>query len=81
VLEAQEHTAAVARRAEDEARRREWAAKPPKERVRGRVLSWIQEQRLKAGRDPTPAEVAAERARLVAEMVTVERAGAAGGVS
>ena len=76
-LDAQEHAAAVVRQAEeearrqaqDEARRREWAAKPPEERVHGRLQFWIQKQRLKGGREPTEAEIAARRAELLAELV------------
>jgi hypothetical protein len=48
-VEAQEHAAAVTRQteeeaehqAEDEARRREWEAKPPSERITGRFQSWL----------------------------------------
>jgi hypothetical protein len=81
-VEAQEHAAAVARQAEEdacrreeeEARRREWAAKPPEERIAGRLTFWIQGRRVK-GYEPTPAELAAKRAELLAELA------AAGGVS
>ena len=74
-LEAQEHAATVARqaeeeaqrRAEDEARRRAWAAKPPEERIAGRLQFWLLGQRRK-GREPTAAEVAARRAELLAEL-------------
>jgi hypothetical protein len=82
-VEAQERAAAVARQAEaerrrheeEDARRREWESKPPEERVQGRVLYWIQTQRLKTGREPSPGEVAAKRAELLAGLV----AAAAGG--
>jgi hypothetical protein len=74
-LEAQEHAAAVTRQAkaeaqrqaEDEARRREWAAKPPEERIAGRLQFWLLGQRRK-GREPTPTEIAARRAELLAEV-------------
>jgi hypothetical protein len=82
-LDAQEHAAAVARQAEEEARRRaeeeahrrEWEAKPPEERVAGRLQFWIQKQRLKGGREPTEAEVAARRAALLAELGAPAAAG------
>jgi hypothetical protein len=72
-VEAQEHATIVAhqaeadaqRRAEDEARRREWAAKPPEERIAGRLQFWLLGQRRK-GREPTEAEIAAKRAELLA---------------
>jgi hypothetical protein len=74
-LEAQEHTATVARQAEEEAqrqredaaRRREWEQKPPEERIAGRLQFWIQRQRIKR-QEPTEAEVAAKRAELLAEL-------------
>jgi hypothetical protein len=80
--EAQEHAAAVAcqaeeeaqRQAEDEARRRAWAAKPPEERIAGRLQFWLLQQRAKR-RAPTAEEVAAKRAELLAGLA------APGGVS
>jgi hypothetical protein len=81
-LEAQEHAATVARQAEadrqreagDAARRREWEAKPPEERIAGRLQFWLLGQRRK-GREPTEAEITARRAGLLAEVA------AAGSVS
>jgi hypothetical protein len=78
-LEAQEHAAAVAhqaeaaaqRQAEDDARRREWAAKPPEERIAGRLTFWIQGQRAKR-REPTEAEITARRAELLAELAAAD---------
>lgn len=52
---------------EDEARRREWEQKPPKERITGRLLFWIEGRRRK-GTAPTEAEIAAKRAELLAEL-------------
>ena len=74
-LEAQEHTATVARQAEadrqreaeDAARRREWEQKPPEERIAGRLQFWLLGQRRK-GREPSAAEVDAKRAELLAEL-------------
>jgi hypothetical protein len=74
-LEAQEHATTVARRAEaaaqreaeDAARRREWAQKPPEERIAGRLQFWLLGQRRK-GREPAAAEVAARRVELLAEL-------------
>ena len=74
-LEAQEHATTVARQAaaeaqreaEDAARRREWAQKPPEERIAGRLQFWLLGQRRK-GREPAAAEVAARRAELLAEL-------------
>jgi hypothetical protein len=76
-LEAQEHAATVARQAEaevqrqaeEEAHRRAWAQKPPEERIAGRLAFWIQGRRVK-GREPTDAEIAAQRARLLAELAS-----------
>jgi len=73
--ETQAHAAAVARRAEaeaqrraeDEARQREWAAKPPEERIAGRLQFWLLAQRAKR-REPTAAEIAAKRAELLAQL-------------
>jgi hypothetical protein len=81
-VEAQEHTAAVARHVEEErrrheeeeARRREWAAKPPEERIAGRLQFWVLGRRAKR-HEPTAAEIAARKAELLAELA------AAGGVS
>jgi hypothetical protein len=74
-LEAQEHAATVARQAEadrqreaeDAARRREWEAKPPEERIAGRLQFWLLGQRRK-GREPAAAEVAAKRGELLAAL-------------
>ena len=76
-VEAQEHAATVARQAEEEARRREedeahrqeWEAKPPEERIAGRLTFWLAGQRRK-GREPNEAEVAAKRAALLTELTT-----------
>ena len=81
-LDAQEHAAAVARQAEAEARRRAeeerarraWEAKPPEERVQGRLQFWLTGQRVK-GYQPTEAEIAAKRAELLAELGTSAAAG------
>jgi hypothetical protein len=83
-VEAQEHAAAVARqaeeeagrRAEEDARRREWEAKPPEERIAGRLQFWLLGRRRK-GLEPTEAEVAARRAELLAELVAPDRGPAA----
>jgi hypothetical protein len=72
---AQERAAAVARRAEEEAqrqaeeahRRREWEAKPPEERIAGRLQFWLLGRRAKR-HEPTAAEIAARRAELLAEL-------------
>jgi hypothetical protein len=85
-LEAQEHAATVARQAEteaqraaeDEARRREWAAKPPAERIAGRLQFWLLGQRRK-GREPDEAEVEARRAALLAELVPTDSGPAGAG--
>jgi hypothetical protein len=74
-LEAQEHAAAVARQAEadaahqalDEARRREWEARPPTERIAGRLTFWVEGRRRKR-QEPTPAEVEAKRVELLTEL-------------
>jgi hypothetical protein len=73
--EAQERAAAVARQAEEERRRREedealrraWAAKPPEERIAGRLAFWLQGRRFK-GQEPTAAEVASKRVELLAHL-------------
>jgi Helix-turn-helix domain len=73
--EAQEHAATVARQAEEEARRqaeeearrRAWEAKPPEERIAGRLQFWLLGRRAKR-REPTAAEIAARRAELLAEL-------------
>jgi hypothetical protein len=75
-VEAQARAAAVARQAEeerrrreeDETRRREWEAKPPEERIAGRLAFWLLGQRRK-GLEPTEPEVAAKRAELLAQLV------------
>jgi hypothetical protein len=82
-LEAQGHATAVARQAEaeatrrteDEARRREWEARPPEERIAGRLTFWIHGRRRKR-QEPTPAEIEAKRAELLTEL-----AGGAQGVA
>ncbi len=74
-VEAQEHEAAMARQAEEEAacreedetRRWEWEQKPPEERVAGRLQFWLAGQRRK-GREPSASEVATKRAALLAEL-------------
>jgi hypothetical protein len=65
------------RQAEDEARQREWAQKPPEERIAGRLQFWLLGRRAKR-HEPTAAEVAAKRAELLAEL---RPAAPAGGVS
>lgn len=49
--------------------RRRWEALPPEERIQGRLLFWLQGQRVK-GHEPTEAEIAAEQAELLAELAT-----------
>jgi hypothetical protein len=73
---AAQQQAEEARRREQEAaaRRREWEAKPPEERVAGRLTFWIQGRRAKR-HEPTPAEIAARRAELLAELVGAGNAG------
>jgi hypothetical protein len=74
-LVVQEHAVAVARQAEaeaqraaeDEAHRREWAAKPPEERITGRLQFRLARRRRK-GREPAAAEVAAKRGELLAAL-------------
>jgi hypothetical protein len=74
-FEAQARAAAVARQTEEEAARRaeeaacrrEWAARPPEERIAGRLQFWVEGQRRKR-REPTPAEIEAKRAALLAEL-------------
>ena len=81
--EAQEHAAAVARqaeeerrrRAEDETRRREWAAEAPGGADRGAPAVLAPGQRAKR-REPTPAEIAAKRAELLAGRATPDAAAA-----
>jgi hypothetical protein len=81
--EAQERAATVARqaeeetqrRAEDEARRRAWAAKPPEERIAGRLQFWVLGRRAKR-HEPTAAEVAAKRAELLAQFAAAPPAAA-----
>jgi hypothetical protein len=72
---AQARTAALARQAEEErqrveeeaARRRAWAAKPPEERIAGRLQFWVLGRRAKR-QEPTAAEIAARQAELLAEL-------------
>ncbi len=76
-LGAQEHTVVAdltfgeetKGRATDEGRRREWAAKPPEERIAGRLQFWLAGQRRK-GREPDEAELVAKRTALLAELTT-----------
>jgi hypothetical protein len=85
VAAAQARTVAVQQQAEEAhrreqeeaARRREWEAKPAEERIAGRLTFWIQGRRAKR-HEPTPAEIAARRAELLAELIG---AGGPGGVS
>ena len=80
---AQERAAALAERAEAERQeqeaeercRREWAQKPAEERIAGRLQFWVLGRRAKR-QEPTPAEIAAKRAELLAQLQPV-----AGGVS
>jgi hypothetical protein len=69
-IAAVQQQAEEARRREQEeaARRREWEAKPAEERIAGRLTFWIQGRRAKR-REPTPAEIAARRGELLAELV------------
>jgi hypothetical protein len=83
-VEAQERAVAAMRQAEeesrqreaDEARRREWAQKPPEERIAGRLQFWLLGRRAKR-QEPTAAEVAAKRAELLAELAARGAAGPA----
>jgi hypothetical protein len=83
---AQARAAAVARRAGEErrraeaeaARRRAWAAKPPEERIAGRLQFWVLGRRAKR-HEPTTAEIAAKRAELLAGLAAADREGAAVG--
>jgi hypothetical protein len=76
VAAAQQRTAMELRQAEEArqhefaeaARRRAWAAKPPEERIAGRLAFWIQGRRAKR-HEPTAAEIAARRAELLAELL------------
>ena len=78
-LEAQAHAATVARqadaeaqrRAQDEVRRREWAQKPPAERIAGRLHFWLLGRRRK-GHEPMEAEIAAKRAELLAGLAAAD---------
>jgi Bacteriophage replication protein O len=82
---AREHAAAVARQAEEEAEhraaeeahRREWEAKPPEERIAGRLQFWLAGRRAKR-HEPTAEEVAAKRAELLAQLAAAPSAAAAG---
>jgi hypothetical protein len=60
------------RREEEEQRRRAWAAKPPEERIAGRLQFWLMGHRVK-GHEPGEAEVAARRAELLAELASRDR--------
>jgi hypothetical protein len=79
VAAALKRTAAAAHRAEEakrnelenEARRQEWEAKPPEERIAGRLTFWIQGRRAKR-HEPTAAEIAARRAELLAELAAAD---------
>jgi hypothetical protein len=74
---AQDRATALAEQAEAErrereaeaARRREWARKPPEERIAGRLQFWVLGRRAKR-HEPTAAEIAAKRAELLAELAT-----------
>jgi hypothetical protein len=78
---AQQRVAIQVRQAEEETRRREaeaarireWELKPPEERVAGRLQFWVLGQRAKR-REPTAAAIAARRAELLAELVTLRSA-------
>ena len=59
----------------DEERRREWEARPPEERIAGRLTFWVEGRRRKR-QEPTPAEIETKRAELLTEL-----AGAARGVA
>jgi hypothetical protein len=52
---------------EEEARRRKWAARPPEERIAGRLQFWLAGRRAKR-QEPTAAEIAAKRAELLAQL-------------
>jgi hypothetical protein len=56
------------RQAEEEARWRAWEAKPPAERIAGRLQFWLLQQRAKR-REPSEGEVAAKRAELLAQVL------------
>ena len=60
------------RREEEEQRRRAWAAKPPEERIAGRLQFWVLGRRARR-QEPTEAEVAARRAELLAELAARDR--------
>jgi hypothetical protein len=72
---AQQRAAALARHAEEERqrqaeeahRRQAWAAKPPEERIAGRLQFWLLGRRAKR-QEPTAAEIAARREELLAEL-------------
>jgi hypothetical protein len=72
---AQDRATAVARQAEaerwrreeEEQRRRAWEAKPPEERIAGRLQFWVLGRRAKR-QEPTAAEIAARKAELLAEL-------------
>jgi hypothetical protein len=65
-LEAQAHAATVARqadaetqrRAQDEVRRREWAQKPPEERIAGRLHFWLLGRRREWAQKPPEERIA-----------------------
>ena len=87
-LEAQEHDAAVARqieaeatrRAEEAARRQEQEARPPEERIAGRLTVWVEGRRRKR-QEPTPAEIEAKRAELLAELTLAADSDGSGGMA
>ena len=74
-LDTKEHEVAIARQAEEEAarraeeeeRRRRWEAMTPEERVQGPLVLWLARQKLH-GRQPTPSEIAARQAALIAQL-------------
>ena len=51
----------------EDTRRREWAARPPEERIAGRLQFWLLGRRAKR-QEPTAEEVAAKRAELLAHL-------------
>ena len=60
------------READEKARQREQVAKPPEERIAGRLQFWVLGQRRK-GQEPSEAELASRRAALLAELVNVRQ--------
>jgi hypothetical protein len=60
------------RQEEEDQRRQAWVAKPPEERIAGRLQFWVLGRRAKR-HEPTAAEVAARRAELLAELAARDR--------